>query len=83
MTAHAPGTVAVPLEVDVYSVRRGDEVMIGAQPFTVQDMFALANGRRRLEFTGGEAFTMNRTTVLWITRRVSPARRRRAYGPPP
>ncbi|MGK5532885.1 hypothetical protein [Streptomyces sp. URMC 129] len=69
--------VMVTVEVDASTVRRGDQLMIGGQVFTVSDMIALAQGAKRLEFTTGESFTMRPTTVLWITRR-RPLQRRRA-----
>ncbi|MGK5529826.1 hypothetical protein [Streptomyces sp. URMC 129] len=37
-------------------------------------MVALPHGGKRLEFQGGETFTMRSTTLLWITRRVRPGR---------
>ncbi|WP_049578082.1 hypothetical protein [Streptomyces sp. SBT349] len=64
----SPVGVRVSVEVDVYTVRRGDRVMIGGQPFVVCD---LREGWR-LEFETGEVFTMRRTTVLWAARLMNP-----------
>ncbi|MGK5533206.1 hypothetical protein [Streptomyces sp. URMC 129] len=61
-------------------MRRGDQLSIGGQVFVVSDMVSLAQGAKRLEFTGGESFTMRPTTVLWATRRVSPRLRRGGRG---
>ncbi|ARQ68516.1 hypothetical protein [Streptomyces marincola] len=70
-----PG-VLVSVEVDAGTVRRGDQVMIGGQVFTVLDMAAMRGGARRLQFASGESLIMLRTTVLWAARRVSPRRYR-------
>lgn len=67
--------VLVSVEIDARSVRRGDHVMVGGQPFVVRDLRATALGGTRLEFTTGEPFTMRRTTVLWAARRHDPRRR--------
>ncbi len=64
--------VVVAVEVDVYTVRRGDHIMVGGQSFTVRDMAALGPGRKRLVFGSGESFVMHRATVLWAARRVDP-----------
>ncbi|MDT0310521.1 hypothetical protein RM780_26765 [Streptomyces sp. DSM 44917] len=62
--------------VDASTVRLGDQILVGGQCYTVTDMTALPRGGRRLEFNGGESFTMRATTVLWATRRrpVAPPR---------
>ncbi len=67
--------VVVAVEVDVHTVRPGDQIMVGGQPFTVHDMAALGPGSKRLVFGSGESFVMTRTTVLWAARRVDPRRR--------
>ncbi|UCM91022.1 hypothetical protein [Streptomyces marincola] len=64
--------VLVSVEIDATTVAVGDQVMIGGQGFTVHDMAAAGSGRKRLLFTTGETFTMQRTTVLWAARRVDP-----------
>ncbi|ARQ70895.1 hypothetical protein [Streptomyces marincola] len=64
--------VLVSVEVDAHTVRRGDQIMVGGQAFTVSDMTALASGRKRLTFDSGETFVLHRTTVLWAARRVDP-----------
>ncbi|MDT0342783.1 hypothetical protein [Streptomyces litchfieldiae] len=66
-----PG-VLVSLEVDAGTVQRGDQLMIGGQAFTVQDMTTIARGAKRLEFATGESFTMRPTTILWAARRIDP-----------
>ncbi|MDT0346874.1 hypothetical protein [Streptomyces litchfieldiae] len=68
----------VGVEVDAGTVRRGDQVMVGGQAFTVADMTTLPRGGKRLHFATGETLTMRRTTVLWATRRYDPRLRRRA-----
>ncbi|ARQ69697.1 hypothetical protein [Streptomyces marincola] len=68
--------VLVAVEIDAMTVRRGDQIMIGGQAFTVRDMTAIGLGRKRLEFASGETLVMGRTTVLWAARRVSPRLRR-------
>ncbi|MDT0443355.1 hypothetical protein [Streptomyces johnsoniae] len=69
-----PVGVVVSVEIDVATVRRGDQVMVGGQAFVVSDMVNVAAGGKRLCFRGGESFTMCRTTVLWAARRVNPRR---------
>ncbi|WP_063784133.1 hypothetical protein [Streptomyces sp. SBT349] len=64
--------VVVSVEIDAGTVRRGDQLMVGGQAFTVQDMTALAGGGKRLHFGGGDSLTMTRTTVLWAARVVDP-----------
>ncbi|ONK10165.1 hypothetical protein [Streptomyces sp. MP131-18] len=64
--------VLVSVEVDARTVKRGDQLMIGGQPFTIRDMTALGPGRKRLTFITGEILTMNATTVLWAARLVDP-----------
>ncbi|ARQ71104.1 hypothetical protein [Streptomyces marincola] len=64
--------VLVSVEIDAATVRAGDQVVIGGQPFTVRDMTALGSGRKRLEFETGETLVMNRRTVLWAARRHDP-----------
>ncbi|ARQ68382.1 hypothetical protein [Streptomyces marincola] len=64
--------VLVAVEISAANVRRGDQVMVGGQAFTVRDMIAVTGGGKRLEFTSGEFLTMRSTTVLWAARRVSP-----------
>ncbi|RKN54954.1 hypothetical protein D7231_34925 [Streptomyces klenkii] len=66
--------IAIGVTVDIHSIRVGDQLMLGGQVFTVRDMIALRHGDRRLEFTGGESFTMRPHTVLYATRAVRPAR---------
>ncbi|WP_159000912.1 hypothetical protein [Streptomyces sp. SBT349] len=58
------------MEIDTRTVRVGDQIMIGAQPFTVRNTVTLAAGRKRLDFTDGESFTMLPNTVLWAARRT-------------
>ncbi|UCM92014.1 hypothetical protein [Streptomyces marincola] len=70
--------VLVAVEIDAATVRRGDQVMIGAQAFTVRDLLALAGGAKRLVFDSGDSFVMGSRTVLWAARRVDPRRRGRA-----
>ncbi|UCM88252.1 hypothetical protein [Streptomyces marincola] len=67
-----PPGVTVAIEIDAATVRRGDQVMIGGQAFTVHDLTAVQRGGKRLHFATGETFTMQRTTVLWASRRVDP-----------
>ncbi len=76
-----PVGVQIAVEVDAGSVRRGDQLMVGGQCFTVEDMVTMAHGSKRLLFTSGESFTMRPTTVLWASRRASPRLRR--GGQPP
>ncbi|ARQ70016.1 hypothetical protein [Streptomyces marincola] len=64
--------VIVAVEIDARTVAVGDQVMIGGQSFFVRDVTGLGAGRKRLEFHSGEAFVMNRTTVLWAARRHDP-----------
>ncbi|MDT0444410.1 hypothetical protein [Streptomyces johnsoniae] len=64
------------VEVDARIVQRDDQLMIGGQAFTVSDMTAVGPGRKRLEFSTGEMFMMNPTTVLWAARRIDPRLRR-------
>ncbi|MDT0445591.1 hypothetical protein [Streptomyces johnsoniae] len=71
----APG-VRVAIEVDAATVRRGDQLMIGGQSFTVHDLTTVQRGGKRLHFASGETFTMQRTTVLWAARLVDPRLRR-------
>ncbi|WP_049580377.1 hypothetical protein [Streptomyces sp. SBT349] len=71
------GVVLVSVEVDATTVRRGDEIMIGGQIFTVSDLTAAPRGGKRLEFASGETFLLRPHTVLWAARRISPRR------PPP
>ncbi|MDT0341526.1 hypothetical protein [Streptomyces litchfieldiae] len=66
-----------PVEINADTVRRGDQLMIGGQAFTVQDMTAIRGGAKRLEFTSGDSFILRRTTVLWASRRMAPQRLRR------
>ncbi|WP_077061028.1 hypothetical protein [Streptomyces sp. MP131-18] len=68
----------VAVEIDAHSVRRGDQLMIGGQTFTICDMTALPRNAKRLHFTGGETMTLTRTTTLWAARRTDPRRMRRA-----
>ncbi|MDT0341736.1 hypothetical protein [Streptomyces litchfieldiae] len=80
MTPHPARRIAAPptapvlvsIGVDARTVRRGDQLMIGGQAFTVSDMTALGPGRKRLRFATGEILTMNATTVLWAARRIDP-----------
>ncbi|WP_049580400.1 hypothetical protein [Streptomyces sp. SBT349] len=74
------GRVLVSVEVDARSVRRGDQVVIGGQPFTVRDLRSVALGGTRLEFATGESFVMRRTTVLWAARRHDPRLPRRRWA---
>ncbi|UCM90989.1 hypothetical protein [Streptomyces marincola] len=75
-----PVGVQIAVEVDARTVRRGDQLMIGGQCFTVGDMTALGPGRKRLLFTTGETFTLHARTVLWAARLVDPRLRRRTRG---
>ncbi|MDT0442498.1 hypothetical protein [Streptomyces johnsoniae] len=68
--------ILVSVEVDVHTVRRGDQLMVGGQPFTIRDMTALGPDRKRLTFTTGEILTMNATTILWAARHIDPRLRR-------
>ncbi|UCM87912.1 hypothetical protein [Streptomyces marincola] len=69
--------VLISVEVDATTVAVGDQIMIGGQCHTVQDMIATGPGRKRLLFTTGETFTMQRTTILWAARRTDPRLRNR------
>ncbi|WP_326596466.1 hypothetical protein [Streptomyces sp. NBC_01803] len=64
----------VSVEIDTGTVRRGDRIMVGGHVFTVEDMTALPQGGKRLDFASGESLTMRPTTVLWATRQVDPRR---------
>ncbi|UCM91488.1 hypothetical protein [Streptomyces marincola] len=66
--------VLVAEEVDAASVRVGDIVVIGGQPFVVRDLTALGPGRKRkrLLFVSGETFEMGPATVLRVSRRYDP-----------
>ncbi|MDT0446757.1 hypothetical protein [Streptomyces johnsoniae] len=76
------GGVLVSLEINAVTVRRGDQLMIGARAFTVRDLTALANGRKRLDFGAGESFTMCAGTTLWAARRIDPRQtKRKPYRP--
>ncbi|UCM88802.1 hypothetical protein [Streptomyces marincola] len=66
--------VLVAIEIDAGTVQRGDQIMIGGQVHTVQDMVTAGRGGKRLTFASGETFTMCHTTVLWAARRVTPRR---------
>ncbi|MDT0342675.1 hypothetical protein [Streptomyces litchfieldiae] len=68
--------VVISVEVDAGTIRRGDQVVIGGQPFTVLEMTALPRGGKRLGFASGETFTMRRDTILWAAHRVDPRLRR-------
>ncbi|MDT0347709.1 hypothetical protein [Streptomyces litchfieldiae] len=80
IAAHAaPSRVPVSLEVDSGTVRRGDQLVIGGQSFTVADLITLAPGRKRLHFTSGETLTMGPATVLWAARLIDPRLPHRRY----
>ncbi len=70
--------VLVSVEIDSRTVRVGDQLMIGGQPFAVRNTTTLAAGRKKVDFTSGESLIMLPTTVLWAARRIDPrlARRR-------
>ncbi|MDT0306213.1 hypothetical protein RM780_04455 [Streptomyces sp. DSM 44917] len=68
------GGVHVPVTVDATTVLVGDEIAIGGRMYTVRNLLALPRGGRRLEFDGGETFTMQPATVLYATRLVNPRR---------
>ncbi|MDT0347645.1 hypothetical protein [Streptomyces litchfieldiae] len=72
------GCVLVSIEIDAATVRRGDQLTIDGQAFTIRDMTALARGAKRLEFTTGDTLTLRPGTVLWAARQVSPRYGRRA-----
>ncbi|ARQ68990.1 hypothetical protein [Streptomyces marincola] len=64
--------VLVAVEIDAGTVRVGDQVMIGGQPFVVRNMTAMGSGHKRLVFGTGETFVMGPATVLWAARRHDP-----------
>ncbi|MGK5530138.1 hypothetical protein [Streptomyces sp. URMC 129] len=81
MTAVSAGAgVMVTVEVDASTIRRGDQLLVGGQAFTVQDMSALPQGGKRVQFATGEILTLRPTTVLWATRRQTPHRIRTRSG---
>ncbi|MDT0343218.1 hypothetical protein [Streptomyces litchfieldiae] len=68
--------VLISIEIDAATVRRGDQLTIGGQIFTVADMTALPRNGKRLHFTTGDSLTLRPTTILWAARRVNPRRLR-------
>ncbi|MGK5533074.1 hypothetical protein [Streptomyces sp. URMC 129] len=46
--------------------------MVGGQVLTVEDMAAVSNGGKRLDFGTGESLVLRATSVLWVARRVRP-----------
>ncbi len=67
-----PAGVMSPVEIDATTARRGEQLLIGGQVFTIHTMTALRNGGKLLTFTTGEWLTLRLTNTLWATRRVSP-----------
>ncbi|MDT0441700.1 hypothetical protein [Streptomyces johnsoniae] len=66
--------VQVAVEVNAATVRRGDQLMIGGQVYTISDLTSMQRGVKRLHFTSGETFTLHPATVLWAARRTDPRR---------
>ncbi|MDT0305385.1 hypothetical protein RM780_00190 [Streptomyces sp. DSM 44917] len=70
----------MPVLVDPRTVRCGDTILVGGPALTVENMTLLGLGARRLEFGGGETFTMRPATALWASRKVDPRRGRGKSG---
>jgi hypothetical protein len=65
MRGWAPsGVMAVPVEITVASVQRGDVIDVGGSPRRVADLFHLPGGAKRLRFESGELLTMHSRTRL-------------------
>ncbi len=70
-----PGAgVQVAVEVNAATVRRGDQLMIGGQVFTISDLTSMQRGAKRLHFASGETLTLQPATILWAARRTDPRR---------
>ncbi|RKN04760.1 hypothetical protein D7319_27440 [Streptomyces radicis] len=61
----------VAIEITAATIKIGDQLVVGGQPYTVCDMSALASGGKLLHFAGGESFHMGCFTVLWASRHIS------------
>ncbi|MDT0306521.1 hypothetical protein RM780_06045 [Streptomyces sp. DSM 44917] len=67
------GRDAIGVTVAPRTIHGGDQLLIAGRAFTITDMTATPHGGRRLDFTGGESFTMKAHTVLYATRTIRPA----------
>ncbi|MDT0306341.1 hypothetical protein RM780_05120 [Streptomyces sp. DSM 44917] len=67
--------IAVPVLVDTKSVRRGDQLLVGGQAFTVVDILGQPRGGKRLDLGDGVQLVIQPNTVLYATRTVRPRRR--------
>ncbi|MDT0305873.1 hypothetical protein RM780_02705 [Streptomyces sp. DSM 44917] len=65
--------IAVPVVVDAKSVRRGDQLLVGGQAFTVIDILGQPRGGKRLDLGDGVQLVIQPNTVLYATRTVRPA----------
>lgn len=49
----------VAVEVTAATVRRGDVIVIGSVPMTIQNLYALPGGAKRIEFADGTVLTLH------------------------
>ncbi|OEV10513.1 hypothetical protein [Streptomyces nanshensis] len=58
----------VAIEVTVATVKRGDVITVGGQPMTVQSLFNLPGGGKRIGFASGAVLTLWPGTTLTALR---------------
>lgn len=58
----------VAIEINAASIRRGDVITVGGQHMTVQNLFNLAGGGKRIQFDGGASLTLLPGTTLTAIR---------------
>ncbi|WP_314178112.1 hypothetical protein [Streptomyces winkii] len=61
----------VAIDITVTTIRRGDVITIGGQPMTVQSLFNLPGGGKRIGFAGGAVLTLWPGTTLTALRIVT------------
>ncbi|MDT0308274.1 hypothetical protein RM780_15075 [Streptomyces sp. DSM 44917] len=71
----SPG-VSVAVTVDAKSVRRGDQLLVGGQAFTVIDILGQPRGGKRLDLGNGVQLVIQPHTVLYALRTHNPRPRR-------